>query len=54
MLVGGTAAISTLTGTLDCATRRLNGGFGPIVFMSSSFNGTVFGTGPFRHLVFSP
>jgi len=47
ILGAGTMATSTLTGTLDCSTRRLSGGFGPILFASTAFSSTVFGTGPF-------
>jgi hypothetical protein len=43
----GTTSTSVLTGTLDCSTRALKGGFGPVRFTSASFSGTVLGSGTF-------
>jgi hypothetical protein len=43
----GTSSISTLTGVLDCPTRKLGGSFGPVAFTSASFNGTFNGEGVF-------
>jgi hypothetical protein len=34
-------ATSPLTGVLDCPTRKLRGTFGPVLFMSGSFQGAV-------------
>jgi hypothetical protein len=43
----GTTTTSLLSGTLDCATRALKGGYGPVEFTSTTFSGTVLGTGVF-------
>jgi hypothetical protein len=43
----GTTSTSVLTGTLDCSTRTLKGAFGPVLFTSTSFSGTVLGSGLF-------
>jgi hypothetical protein len=43
----GTTSTSTLTGVLDCATRKLTGTVGHVVFMSGTFNGSITGSGMF-------
>jgi hypothetical protein len=43
----GTLGMSTLSGVLDCSTRRLTGVAGDVVFTSATFNGTLAGGGPF-------
>jgi hypothetical protein len=41
----GTAADSMLSGVLDCATGQLTGTVSDVVFSSSTFHGTITGTG---------
>jgi hypothetical protein len=41
----GTMSVTALAGVLDCSKRQLVGHNGPVAFSSSSFNGTVSGTG---------
>ncbi len=43
----GTTSTSTLTGVLDCATGKLTGTVGHVVFTSGTFNGSVTGSGAF-------
>jgi hypothetical protein len=44
-VASGTTSVSALVGELDCSNRQLVGHDGPIAFSSSSFTGTVTGTG---------
>jgi hypothetical protein len=41
----GTTANSKLSGVLDCATRQLTGIISDVAFSSTTFNGTISGTG---------
>ncbi len=43
----GANSTSTLTGVLDCATRKLTGTVSHVLFMSGTFNGSVTGSGAF-------
>lgn len=45
--MSGATSTSSLSGTLDCATRMLTGTTGQVVFSSSTFNGTLSGSGAF-------
>lgn len=43
----GPSAIASLSGALDCPTRKLKGLDGPVVFSSAGFHGMVSGSGSF-------
>ena len=41
----GTTSTSSLSGVLDCSTRKLTGAVSHVVFSSTAFMGTISGTG---------
>ncbi|HEX3770505.1 MAG TPA: hypothetical protein VHV30_06570 [Polyangiaceae bacterium] len=43
----GTTSVTALVGQLDCATRQFVGHDGPVAFTSTTFRGTISGTGAF-------
>jgi hypothetical protein len=45
--VSGTMTMIGLSGVLDCASRRLTGQTGNVIFSSTAISGTVSGAGPF-------